>query len=1055
MMESSFSKLEMNNKYIVFLFCLIYLVSCREQHVDDAFLFEEIPSSKTHVNFENKVKDEESFNILKYLYFYNGGGVGIGDINNDGLDDIYFTSNSGEDRLYLNLGGLQFKDITLSAGIKSDSSWSTGVNVVDVNGDGLLDIYVCKLGNYLNYHDHNRLYINRGDLSFKEESEKFGLNFSGFGTQSAFFDFDRDGDLDCYLLNHSRKDESHFVNADKIRYRIDSLAGDRFYENIDGHFYDGTVKSKIFSSSIGFGLGVFISDFNNDRWPDIYVCNDFHENDYLYLNNGNKTFTEVGAKAFDHTSNFSMGVDGADMNNDGGIDIFTLDMKPFEEISYKNGGGWENIEIYNFKRDYGYHHQQPKNCFQIFQNVASKVPYYKEEAAVWALDRTDWSWSVLLEDFDMDGRQDIFISNGIKRRPNDMDFVNFISATNETSSVSDMFLIEKMPEGLCANQLFLNKDKTFVKKTVLGDRKNLSNGCAYSDLDNDGDFDIIINNMNEKASILENKSLAKKTLRIQLKANDRNNQSLGSRVIVYSKGNKWMKEVKAVNGFLSNSSKTLIFPILHSNVDSVEILWPDGSRQMERQLKLNVFNIVSQKSGVVISDTGIHENNKNTIDFTHHENAYNDQRKEVLMPYLLSSYGPSVAVTKDMIYFTNAKGSKGKLLKYSNGILRELPLISSENLSDENNAVFFDANGDGREDLYICQGGNEAKDGDRSLKDKLYLMKDNKYIEDTMMLPEFNFNKSVTKPCDFDKDGDIDIFVGINSSSTGYGNAVPSAIFVNNGNKRFDLQSIDLNEMVFDASWHDLDKNGYDDLIVACHWAPITIFYNDGKKFKKSTIPESEGLWFTLLVDDVDGNGKTDILAGNFGMNHSLRFLSLISNDFDLNGSMDPILTYKDKGLEYTFANKEMLVTQLPNLKKKFLYNKVFSGKTVDKIFDEKSYKKARKRRINTLETTCFFQKEGKWQPEPLPFDLQVSPIRAICKAGGSYFFGGNFWDIDPNIGRQDAGQLSKFIFTGKWIKQNLPFYPELLKSEIRDLAVIHETLIIAINNNQALQLKL
>ncbi|MFN8337719.1 MAG: CRTAC1 family protein [Saprospiraceae bacterium] len=661
---------------LILFWVTISIYSCSIKEDCNNCTFKNISHKTTGLDFTNFVDHDTNFNIIKYLYFYNGGGVATGDINNDGLEDVMFTSNQGQDELYLNLGHLKFKKITTIANLDHTKGWSTGVNIIDINGDGWKDIFICRLGTYRKKDiDHNLVYINNCDGTFSEKSKELGLNFSGYSTQCAFFDMDRDGDLDAYLLNHSVKNASQFQPS-HIRNIKDTLAGDILYENINGVFYDISKDANIYQSSIGYGLGISISDFNNDGWQDIYIGNDFHENDYLYLNLKNKTFKEICSTSFGHTSNFSMGNDCDDIDNDGNIDIFTVDMKPFDEKTYKNSGGWENLQIYNFKRSYGYHHQQPKNSFQWNRGLDENgYPIFSEIASFLNLDASDWSWSPLIFDFDHDGNKDIFISNGIKSRPNDLDYINFLSNILHKQNKDDLTLIKSMPEGMQKNLFFRNTGNLHFEQYALKNEKpSLSNGASMCDLDNDGDYDIITNNYNEISSLYENRTNNKKATSIELKNNTLNTEAIGARIIAFYKNRHYVYQVKSVQGFQSSSTKKIILPNLESNCDSIKIIWPEGEIQLVSKIKQGSHQIIEKlhpfekskfekpKIDYIVKPISSHW-------YRHEENDYNDQLNEPWIPYLLSSVGPHIACSSDnicfvtnsknkMVFFTLNKGAK-------------------------------------------------------------------------------------------------------------------------------------------------------------------------------------------------------------------------------------------------------------------------------------------------------------------------------------------------------------------------------------------------------------
>lgn len=1071
---NDFNALIRNRNIYIILFFFTFSCSSEEYECKEC-LFESINPQHSGLDFINEVKQDSSFNIIKYLYFYNGGGVAIGDINNDGFEDILLSSNQGYDQLYLNLGNLKFKNITKLAGFNHSKGWSTGVNIVDINGDGWNDIFICRLGNFKKYErSFNLAYINNCDGTFSEKSKDMGLDFSGYSTQCAFFDMDRDGDLDAYLLNHSVKNASQFQPS-HIRNNIDQLAGDILYENKNGVFHDISKNANIFQSSIGYGLGISIGDFNNDGWQDIYVGNDFHENDYLYLNLKNKTFKEICSTSFGHTSNFSMGNDCDDIDNDDYIDIFTVDMKPNDEKTYKNSGGWENLQIYNFKRSFGYHHQQPKNSFQWNRGLNENgYPIFSEISSFLNLDATDWSWSPLIFDFNLDGNKDIFITNGIKSRPNDMDFINFLTDNLQKQDQNDLSLIKSMPEGKQKNMFFLNTGNLNFKSLENSNEKfSLSNGASMCDLDNDGDYDIVTNNFDEIATLYENKLNKINPTSIELKNNSRNTGAIGAKIVAYYNNKHFVYQIKSVSGFQSSSSKKIILPMLKSNCDSLKIYWPEGDLQIIKTIQIGKHQIIEKPTQslakFIDNRTLKRESIQNYLPqwYNHKENDYNDQLNEPWIPYLLSSTGPRIAISsKEICYVTNSKNKNGVFfsLNSEKKYQQDLDKGLLKAMVDETNATFFDANGDGLDDLYLCLGGNEIKNGNISLSDKLYIQtKEGKFILSRNIIPTIPLNTSVAAPYDYDHDGDIDLFVGVQSSPFVYGTSTSSYLLENDSNKIFRYKQLSINEMVYDAIWEDIDKNGYKDLIVCGHWMPITIFHNYNGKLTKNKIEDSEGLWFSLATSDLNQDGYPEILAGNFGQNHSLKCskqspLQLFINDFDNNGKTESLLTYQRNNNVYIFPNRDMLVSVLPNKKKKFLKNHDISGKTLSEIFSKSEIAGCIIKTCKTTASQLFTYniKNKSWISINFPNDLQISTINTILNVDKNKFaIGGNKFDIDPNIGRQDGLPLSLYQIDNNLKFKSVLNHYALNHSEITDIISVGTKLIFSVKNGGLYYIKL
>nr|MCU0393344.1 CRTAC1 family protein [Thermoflexibacter sp.] len=684
---------------IVFFLILSLLFACNQSDIKndvktsdnttmEAPLFKLLPASQTGIDFANIVKEDTTFNILNYLYFYNGGGVSVGDINNDGLPDIYFTANRLPNKLFLNKGNLKFEDITEKAGVAGIIGWTTGTTMADVNGDGWLDIYVCNVSNLLKLKAHNQLFINNQDGTFSEKSAEFGLNFSGFATQAAFFDYDKDGDLDCYLLNHSTHYEGTYVPAAEIRPEKNERAGDKLMKNEKGKFIDVSEKAGIYSSAVGYGLGITIGDINQDGWQDIYIANDFHENDYIYLNNGNGTFTESIRQVVGHTSKFSMGVDMADFNNDGRLDVFSADMMPeIEQIRKESEESADAYSIYQFKYSFGYYHQFAKNALQLNLPISSKnannFPKNSTQKPSPAQDKvnfrlfeiaqlagvatTDWSWSVLFADLDGDGWKDLFVANGIPRRPNDMDYLKFVSEPNvrypllQGIDEAKLKYTEKMPIIKVPNYAFKNnKNLTFnnLSKNWGVDKAGFSNGSAYADLDNDGDLDLIVNNFNETASIYENQNTDKNNyLKIKLLGNDKNTSGIGAHLTLKLKDNIIYHEQSPTRGFQSSVDHTLTIGVgQHEIIDSLLITWNNGKSQLLTNVKTNQLLLLKQSEAldknspklypcVSCDSPQLFQDITNQINspFKHEENSISDFEREFLIPYSLSTQGSKIA----------------------------------------------------------------------------------------------------------------------------------------------------------------------------------------------------------------------------------------------------------------------------------------------------------------------------------------------------------------------------------------------------------------------------
>jgi hypothetical protein len=1018
-------------------------------------LFSLLSPAITNVNFINRLTETEQFNIIQYLYFNNGAGIAAGDINNDGLVDLYFTSNQNPNKLYLNKGNLKFEDITDKAGVAGKGDWKTGVTMADVNGDGFLDIYVCQVGNYKVVHGKNQLFINQGDLTFKEEALDYGLDFQGFSTQAAFFDYDMDGDLDMYLLNHSVHTARSYGDV-SLRYDRDSLAGDRLYRNdeVDGKriFHDVTRKAGIYSSQIGYGLGVNICDINNDGYPDLYIDNDFHENDYLYINNGNGTFTERLTESIEHTSRSSMGNDVGDINNDGLLDIMVLDMLPEEEKIRKQSGGEDAYELFMLKLKYGYGYQFVRNTLQL--NLGGGI--FSEIGRLSGIYATDWSWSPLFCDVDNDGWKDLFITNGIYRRANDLDYIKFLVKNSfftlkENRDAPDKVLYEKMPLYPCVNYIYKNNgDLTFsnMAKAWGFHTRAYSNGATYADIDNDGDLDLIVNNINAQAFIYRNNAVTQSDnhfLSVVLKGKGMNTRGIGARVMLYSNGQKQVAEQFPTRGFSSATSDVLHFGLGTANViDSIVVRWPDLSEQMIKDVPVDkVITLEMNNAGKPVRGSEQEQENENMklfstalipgLEFRHKEDDYVDFYRELLIPHSLSAEGPALAAADlngDGLQDLFVGGAKGQaaviFMQQKDGSFKPLnvPLLTKELWLDDIDAAFFDADGDGDSDLYIVRGGNEVPVGDPLLTD-LLLLNDGKGGFSKGELPLMSHNGSCVRPCDFDGDGDVDLFVGSISIPGAYGLSPDQYMLENDGHGHFKIVTDDRMNgfkkigMVTDARWMDYDNDGDQDLVITGEWMKVCIFRNDKGHFTdvtdKAGLTETSGWWNCLQVTDVDGDGDMDLIGGNLGLNSMIKAsvkepVEMYLNDFDNNGSLDQVICSYQNGISYPVASLDELISQMAGLEKKYANYSDFGGKTMRDIFGKDAINKSFIKRAVLFESCLFLNNgNGTFEINKLPTVAQFSPVRDILVRDFNMdgkmdlVLVGNDYPVRPSMGRYDA----------------------------------------------------
>jgi len=1041
---------------VIFLLTILFIGSCKPVKDEEKKLLTLLRPSETNVDFVNKLTETEQFNMIQYLYFNNGAGVAAGDINNDGLVDLYFASNQNPNKLYLNKGNFVFEDITEKAGVAGQGDWKTGVTMADVNGDGLLDIYVCQVGDYKAVHGRNQLFINQGDLTFREEAKEYGLDFQGFSTQAAFFDYDRDGDLDMYLLNHSVH-TSRSYGASDLRFEHDSLAGDKLYRNdeVKGrrYFNDVTIQAGIYNSQIGYGLGVNINDINNDGWPDIYISNDFHEDDYLYVNNGDGTFTDKFREYMRHTTRSSMGNDVADFNNDGLLDVIVLDMLPDKENVRIQSGGEDDYELYLMKLGYGYGHQFVRNNLQL--NLGDGI--FSEIGRLSGVFATDWSWGPLFCDVDNDGLKDIFIANGIYRRANDLNYVKFLTdneffSAEDNKNTPDKVLYEKMPLYPCYNFIYRNNgDLTFTNmaKEWGFDTRSFSNGSAYADLDNDGDLDLIANNINEAAYIYRNDASEKPDnhfLSFDLKGKGQNTKAIGTRITIYSGDQMQVAEQFPTRGFMSSSLGTLHFGLgRNDKVDSVVVRWPDMSVEVLKDVASNqILTLDAGNAGKPRSNSGS-VNKKDLLvapiilpglDFRHQENQYYDLNRDFLVPHTLLSEGPALAVADvngdglEDIFTGNAKEQPSALFfQQADGSFKAklLHVFIKDLYSEDVDAAFFDADGDGDNDLYIVRGGSEASLGDPLLADRLLINDGTGELKESEKgsLPFTANNGSCVAPGDFDNDGDIDLFVGSRVVPGAYGISPNQLLLENDGRGHFKdvtekrMKKMRKPGMVTDAVWVDFDKDGDQDLIMVGEWMKVTVMRNDNGYFKNVTgsagLDETSGWWNSIYATDIDNDGDMDLIAGNIGLNTKMKPsvkepVEMYLNDFDGNGTLDQIICAYEDGISYPVAQVDELKKQITSLDKKYPNYSDFAGKTAKDIFGSKAINRSIKKKAVMFESCLFLNDgNGRFSISTLPMEAQFSPVRDIIShdinsdGKNDIILVGNDYTAKPNYGRYDA----------------------------------------------------
>lgn len=1068
---------------IFFLAILCFSLSCKKKET----LFTLQDNDEIGVDFVNQLHDTKGTNIFSYRNYYNGGGVAIGDVNNDGLNDVYLTSNQGDNQLLINKSNWKFENIADKAGVKGTKYWSTGVVMVDINNDGWLDIYVCNSGNATGDETENELFVNQHNGTFKEQAQKYGLADRGLSTHAVFFDYDLDGDLDCYVLNNSFRPIESFDFSKNLRDVVDEIGGDRLYRNDKGHYTQVTKDAGIYSSDIGFGLGVSVVDINQDLYPDIYVSNDFFERDYLYINQKNGTFKEEIQSATGHLSVASMGSDIADINNDGEYDIFTTEMLPEDDKRLKTMTSFENYDVLKSKQHDGYYNQFMQNCLQLNNGDGT----FSEIAFKAGVAATDWSWGALFFDMDNDGWRDIFVSNGIFKDLTNQDYIEFLASHENMDKIADGKRFDfdefskKMISTPLSNYAFINnKNLTFSNNSVdLGlDKPSFSNGAAYGDLDNDGDNDLVVNNVNMPAFFYKNNSDRSQGHFIQLKLSGEqfNINAIGSTIKTFSKGLKNIYYHQPARGFQSSISPNLITIGVGKNkvVDSLQLIWPNGKYSTITNLKVDtVYKLTSESATKkynlqkTISKTLLQENTKSLFDSIpkHQEDDFIDFDNERLMLQMLSTENPflvSSDVNNDGLadfYMSSSKGSAAAIyIQQANGKFEAyIPDdFIKQSYLENGAAVFGDFDKDGDEDLIICFGGNEEINGSRILFPRFFENDGKgKFKRNPAKSIPVEVNASVIAKEDFDHDGDLDLFIGARSVVGTYGCSPKSYVMQNDGKGNFTdfskkVFGADSNlGMVTDAKWADLNNDGFSDLIVAGNWMGIKIFNNiKGKFTTDSRLEKYNGWWSSLQIDDIDGDKKLDIIAGNLGLNSKFKAsenepLSIYVKDFDNNGTKECITAiYKNDHRKYVFHLKQDLVWQLPSLKKRFLKYENYAGKTFDEVFTPEMLKDAEQHKITTLESAVFLNKGSKnpFQIKPFPFNAQLSNINSILiddlddDGKKEIVLTGNFYGFKPEIGRLDANYGQVFNYAGGSFKYLSPSVSGLkITGQVRSSLVI------------------
>jgi len=1052
----------MRSAFLPLTALILLAVSCKESiHSGPPTLFTEVPSSQSHIDFSNTISEDKDYNILTYEYLYNGGGVATGDCNQDGLTDLVFSGNMVPLRLYLNKGNFQFEDVTARAGFGNRTRWRTGVVLADVNGDGLLDIFVSYSGPGSDTDRAKELYINDGIKGgvphFTESARKYGLDAPGtFTTTVSFFDMDNDGDLDVFMVNHGDMFFNPDYNTDRLRATRNLKFGNRLYRNDGGHFTDISDAAHIDGSGLNFGLSVAISDINTDGWPDIYVTNDYDERDFLYLNDHRGHFREVLGKAAGHISEFAMGSEIADYNNDGRTDIVVLDMLPEDNHRQKLLRGGNNYDKYTMRARQGFHRQQMRNTLQLNNgNDSLGTPIFSEIGQLAGMSATDWSWSPLLADLDNDGWKDLFISNGILRDMTNLDFVKYTSGysdnySNQKGDKAAMWeLVKEMPTTRLNNYLYRNEhDLRFSDKSAEWGltRRSVSNGAVYADLDNDGDLDLVINNLNDVATVYRNHAIERggdssHYLRLQLVGERGNTFGIGARVhVVSAHGEQWQEQ------YTSRGFQSSVDPILHIGlgVDSVlraiEITWPGGKVSRLENAGVDTLLVVREKDalpgveeGKVKEDVVLFRDITagSGIDYLHQQSAVVDFKIAPLLPYQISRIGPCLAKGD-----VNGDGLEDLFVGGSAGFNSRLYLQVSEGkfitAADQpwnvdlgftnTDALFFDADGDGDLDLYLVSGGADYPMQHKNYQDRFFENEGHgRFRELKDVLPAETVSGGCVRAADINKDGLPDLFVGGGLSPGLFPTPPESWVLKNSsrpGHIHFDRDGAQIDPrllrpgMVTDAAFIDLNKDGWPDLVVVGQFMPVTIFENEKGRLKDMTgaygLSATRGWWSRILATDLNGDGDSDLVIGNLGLNTFFRAgpatpMRICYNDFNGDGLMDPVLCLYNKGKEYPYFSRDEILEQIPSLQKKISRYADYADAQMEDLFSSEQLAAAHSEGIDLLESVCLLR-EGprKWGVRPLPAQAQMSILNGIITASP---------DEDDDKGRGKTGSGNK---TGK-----------------------------------------
>lgn len=1081
----------MTKNFLQFFIIMLILNACDDKSSnEEEKLFKLLNEEQTGIDFTNQLEYDAKFNVYTYRNYYNGGGVAIGDVNNDGLVDIYFTANLQKNKLYLNKGGLKFEDITEQANVGGTKAWSTGVTMADINGDGFLDIYVCNSGDIKGDNKQNELFINNGDLTFTESAADFGLDDRGFSTHASFFDYDKDGDLDAYMLNNSYQAIGSFNLRRNERPKRDSLGGDKLLRNEDGKFVDVSEVSGIYGSIIGFGLGVTIGDVNGDTWDDIYVSNDFFERDYLYINQGDGTFVENLTDQMKSISGASMGADLADINNDGYNDLFVTEMLPSDNQRLKSVTTFENWDRYQYNIENGYYHQFTRNTFQLNNGDST----FSEIGRLAGVEASDWSWGALFFDMNNDGLRDLYIANGIYQDLTNQDYLQYISNEEVLKSIVSnnevdyKKLIDLIPSNPIENHAYLNLgDLQFEKRTrELGlDKPSFSNGAAYGDLDNDGDLDLVVNNVNMQSWVYENTLQKGHYLKFVLKGKGKNTNAIGAKIRVKSGNETYYVEQQPIRGFQSSIDPRPNLGLSDSAHVDITVYWPSGGVSTMSDVAVNQTIILDENSMEVTTPKPGAQNRRqiftrehSSVDFKHVESNFIDFDRDRLLYHMNSTEGPRMSAgdvngdgTID-VYIGGAKEQSASLLlgRASGYEVTTPDEFRKHQLSEDAESVMFDADGDGDLDIYVCSGGVELSQSSSGLKDRLYINDGNgSFTASDQFLPSSSgyVSSSTVSIADIDEDGDLDLFVGERMKPVNYGVPGSGFLLLNDGNGNFSESDNAIFErigMITTSQFVDLDGDDDMDLVIAGEFMGVLIFENEAGRFTNvdSNSARIKGWWKTISSSDVDGDGDYDLILGNHGSNSRFRAsekepIRLYLSDFDKNGFLDPIITgYAADGKEYPYALRHNLIDQMKSLKKRFPDYESYKDAPMNEIFTAEELGSAQVFETNTLQSIVLINEGGfSFSKQLLPTAAQVSPVFSIASldfdgdGDNDLILGGNLYAAKPEVGRYDASYGTYLENNGKGAFKSIQGgYGFAVDGEVRDIVVMDGQILVSRNSD-------